>query len=126
VPLGRRFRALKLWFLFRAHGLDGLRQRIRNHVNWASELADIIAAMDGFQIETTPLLSLFTFRYHGEDATEDLLKRINEDGRIYLTQTRHRDRLVIRVSVGQFDCTRDDVMAVADVLADLTGQKRPS
>ena len=126
VPLGRRFRALKLWFLFRAHGLDGLRQRIRNHVNWASELADIIAAMDGFQIETTPLLSLFTFRYQGEDATEDLLKRINEDGRIYLTQTRHRDRLVIRVSVGQFDCTRDDVMAVADVLADLTGQKRPS
>ncbi len=69
LPLGRRFRALKLWFLLRMHGLEDLRNRIRNHVNWAAELADIIAGMDGFKIETAPMLSLFSFTYRTEAET---------------------------------------------------------
>lgn len=122
VPLGRRFRAIKLWFVLRAYGLEGLRARIRNHVAWARELAGEIAAMPGFEIVTPPSLSLFTFRYGGSDAeTEALLTRINDDGRVYLTQTRHEGRFVIRVQVGQFDCTRDDVMCVAQVLRELAG-----
>ena len=48
IPLGRRFRALKLWFLLRAHGLEDLRQRIRNHIAWAEEAAAAIALLDGF------------------------------------------------------------------------------
>ncbi len=120
VPLGRRFRALKLWFLLRAYGLDGLRARIRNHVAWAGELCGAIEGLPGFEIVTRPMLSLFTFRYHSDAETEALLGRINDDGRIYLTQTRHRDQFVIRVQVGQFDCTRADVMCVLDVLRDLT------
>ncbi|MFQ6546844.1 pyridoxal phosphate-dependent decarboxylase family protein [Aestuariibius sp. 2305UL40-4] len=120
VPLGRRFRALKLWFTLRAYGLEGLRTRIRNHVAWAAELAEDIATIPGIQITTPPALSLFTFRYRDDAATEALLTRINDDGRIYLTQTRHEGRFVIRVQVGQFDCTRDDVMTVAQVLRDLT------
>lgn len=120
VPLGRRFRALKLWFLFRAYGLEGLRTRIRNHVAWAGELAREIAALPGFEIVTEPRLSLFTFALkEGDRATEALLERINDDGRIYLTQTMHGGRFVIRVQVGQFDCARDDVMCVRDVLRDL-------
>ncbi len=122
VPLGRRFRALKLWFVLRAYGLEGLRARIRNHVRWAGEAHDAIARLPGFTITTPPVLSLFTFRYRESDeATETLLRRINEDGRIYLTQTRHAGRFVIRMQVGQFDCTREDVMCVPEVLADLTG-----
>lgn len=120
VPLGRRFRALKLWFVLRAYGLEGLRSRIRNHVAWSEDLARDIAALPGFEITTPPALSLFTFRYRDDAATEDLLARINADGRIYLTQTRHEGRYVIRVQVGQFDCTRDDVMCVLEVLRDLT------
>ena len=120
VPLGRRFRALKLWFLMRAYGLDGLRARIRNHVNWSHELSDIIRKMPNFEITSEPVLSLFSFRYKNDAASEDLLKRINDDGRVYLTQTRHKDQFVIRVSVGQFDCTRDDVMMIAQVLRELT------
>ena len=120
VPLGRRFRALKLWFLMRAYGLDGLRARIRNHVAWAQDLADGIAALPGFEVVTPPMLSLFTFRYRDDDrATEELLTRINADGRVYLTQTRHAGRFVIRVQVGQFECTRDDVMTVLAVLKEL-------
>ena len=113
VPLGRRFRALKLWFTLRAYGLQGLRARIRNHVAWAVELAGVLAAMPGVEIVTPPALSLFTFAVSDDSATEVLLTRINDEGRVYLTQTRHEGRYVIRVQVGQFDCTREDVMEVA-------------
>ena len=119
VPLGRRFRALKLWFTLRAHGLDGLRARIRNHVAWAAEVCDVLRAMPEITIITEPSLSLFTFALTSDAATEALLARINDDGRIYLTQTRHQGRSVIRVQVGQFDCTREDVMAVPEVVAEL-------
>ena len=119
VPLGRRFRALKLWFTLRAYGLEGLRSRIRNHVDWAGELAREIAAIPGLAIVTPPMLSLFTFAARDDAATRALLARVNDDGRVYLTQTVHRGRFVIRVQVGQFDTTREDVMTVAEVLRDL-------
>lgn len=120
VPLGRRFRALKLWFVLRAYGLEGLRTRIRNHVGWANDLAQTLATLPGIEIVTPPSLSLFTFALAGGDeATRDLLQRINEDGRIYLTQTQTRGRFVIRVQVGQFDCTREDVMTIAEVIEEL-------
>ena len=63
VPLGRRFRALKLWFLLRAHGLEGLRTMIRNHVAWSGSWPDGCAAAPGFEIVTEPMLSLFSFRH---------------------------------------------------------------
>jgi aromatic-L-amino-acid decarboxylase len=113
VPLGRRFRALKLWFTLRAYGLEGLRGRIRNHVLWAGELAEVLAAMPGVEVVTGPALSLFTFALRDDAATEALLTAINDEGRVYLTQTRHEGRYLIRVQVGQFDCTREDVMEVA-------------
>ena len=119
VPLGRRFRALKLWFTLRAYGLDGLRTRIRNHVTWAAELAKALARIPGVSIVTQPSLSLFTFALRDDAATAALLTRINDDGRVYLTQTMTGGRFVIRVQVGQFDCTRDDVMMVAQVVQDL-------
>ena len=122
VPLGRRFRALKLWFLLRAYGLEGLRARIRNHVNWAQASAAALAALPGVSIITQPSLSLFTFALDaGDAATEALLAKINNDGRIYLTQTKAQGRYVIRVQVGQFDCTAQDVEMIALVVAELTG-----
>ena len=120
VPLGRRFRALKVWFVLRAYGLDGLRQRIRNHVAWAGELAEAIKQIEGCEIVTGPILSLFTFRIGDDAKTEALLELINDDGRVYLTQTRHEGQFVIRVQVGQFDCTRDDVMTVAEVVSQIS------
>ena len=119
VPLGRRFRALKLWFVLRAYGLDGLRERIRNHVAWALEARDQIAALPGVQIVTEPRLSLFTFALDDEAETDSLLQRINDDGRIYLTQTRVDGRLVIRVTVGTFDCCREDVILIARTVQEL-------
>ena len=125
IQLGRRFRALKLWFLLRAYGLEGLRRRIRNHVAWSNELRDRLAQVPEIEITSPCRLSLFTFRYVPSDAsdpneaTERLLQAINADGRLYLTQTMHDGRFVIRVQVGQFETTRDDVLMVADIVREL-------
>jgi aromatic-L-amino-acid decarboxylase len=119
VPLGRRFRALKLWLVLRAYGLDGLRTRIRNHIAWALEARDQLAALPGVRIVTEPRLSLFTFSLEDDPTTEALLHRINGDGRIYLTQTRVDGQFAIRVQVGSFDCCREDVMLIAKVVNEL-------
>ena len=125
VPLGRRFRALKLWFLIRAYGLEGLRSRIRDNVKWSRALCDRLAATPGFEIVTQPMWSLFTFR-HVPDGVSDtdtlnqkLVDDINNDGRIYLTQTRVDGALAIRFQVGQFDCTERDVMVAYDVITEI-------
>lgn len=127
IPLGRRFRALKLWFVIRAYGLEGLRQRLRNHIAWSRQLHDRLAATPGFEIVTPPMWSLFTFR-HAHDGASDLdalnlalVNAINDDGRIYLTQTRVDGALVIRFQAGQFDTTEADVMLAHDVITEIAG-----
>jgi aromatic-L-amino-acid/L-tryptophan decarboxylase len=119
VPLGRRFRALKLWFVLRAYGLEGLRTRIRNHVRWALDARNQLAALPGVEIVTEPRLSLFSFALETDAATEALLTRINDDGRIYLTQTRVDGRFAIRVQVGSFDCCAEDVMLIANTVQEM-------
>ena len=122
VPLGRRFRALKIWFLLRSYGLENLRERIRNHVNWSSEIADKFRGTPDFEVVTDPILSLFTFRYVPEtDQDLDILNQklvdaINDDGRIYVTQTIHKRQKVIRFQVGQFDCEKQDIETAYDVI----------
>ncbi|MDQ2632172.1 MAG: pyridoxal-dependent decarboxylase, partial [Pseudomonadota bacterium] len=122
VPLGRRFRALKLWFLLRAHGLEGLREMIRNHVRWSEKLASRLAEVPGFEIVTEPMLSLFTFRHQSRDAgcadehNLALVDAINDDGRIYLTQTRFEGRVAIRFQTGQFETAEADVDAAFDAI----------
>ena len=76
--------------------------------------------MDGFEIATDPILSLFSFRCPGDDAIQQrLVDAINDDGRIYLTQGSFAGRKIIRVQVGQFDTTQEDVMAVATVVQEV-------
>lgn len=121
VPLGRRFRALKLWFLIRSYGLEGLRTRLRNHVAWSRALADRLRADPAFEIVTEPVLSLFTFRLAGRDDAAQLafVNRVNDDGRIYLTQTKVDGQMVVRFQVGQFDATEEDVLFAGDVIREL-------
>jgi aromatic-L-amino-acid decarboxylase len=125
VPLGRRFRALKLWFLIRAHGLNGLREMIRNHVNWSQGLAERLRVLPDFEIVTEPMLSLFTFVYTPDGAkdldalNQTLVNKINDDGRIYLTQTRIDGALVIRFQAGAFTCTKEDVDTAYDVIIEI-------
>ncbi|GJD53500.1 Tryptophan decarboxylase [Methylobacterium crusticola] len=130
VPLGRRFRALKLWFVIRSYGVEALRAMIRDHVAWARDLAERVAAHPDFELVTGPILSLLSFRYAPRGADDldalnaRLLARINDDGRTYLTQTRHDGRFVIRFQVGQTSTTRDDVMAAWDAVREIAGELR--
>jgi aromatic-L-amino-acid decarboxylase len=123
IPLGRRFRALKLWFVLRAYGLEGLRARIRDHVHWSEGLAARLAEDPRFEIVTPPVLSLFTFRLRGADdaAQQAFVNRVNDDGRVYVTQTKVAGRTVIRFQVGQFDATAADVALAGDVLGEMAG-----
>ena len=125
VPLGRRFRALKIWFVLRAYGLEGLRTRLRNHVAWARQLHERLAAEADFEIVTLPMWSLFTFRYAPEGVDDldalnlRLVNAINDDGRIYLTQTRVDGSFVIRFQAGQFETTQEDVMMAHGVITEI-------
>lgn len=125
IPLGRRFRALKLWFLMRGHGMEGLRTMIRNHVLWSQALAGRLAAEPGFSLVTKPVLSLFTFRHDPGDGRDldahnlALVAAINDGGRLYLTQTRVGGRIAIRFQVGSMGATEADINLAFDVIRDL-------
>ncbi|KPQ08331.1 MAG: aromatic-L-amino-acid decarboxylase Ddc [Rhodobacteraceae bacterium HLUCCA12] len=121
IPLGRRFRALKLWFVLRHYGLEGLRAMIRNHVRWSQALCARLRDDPRFEIVTDPVLSLFTFRRRGGDEAAQLalLARINDDGRIYLTQTRIDGALAIRFQAGAMATTAADVEMAYTVLDEL-------
>ena len=110
IPLGRRFRALKLWFVIRSHGVEGLQAMLRRHIALADELARWIVADPDFALTSPPSLALLSFRYQPKSVADEaaldalnaeLLSRINDDGRIYLTQNRVRGRHAIRFSIGQ-------------------------
>ena len=99
---------------------------IRNHVAWSEELCERLSAEPDFQITTQPILSLFTFRFNPDQGHADLNKlnldlvnAINNDGRIYLTQTTHNGMLVIRFMCGQFDMEHNDVNIAFDAITSL-------
>jgi aromatic-L-amino-acid decarboxylase len=120
VPLGRRFRALKLWMTLRMIGAEGLRQRIREHVAWAAEFSGWVAADDRFELLVPPSLSLVCFALRaGDAATAGLLERVNRRGRVFLSPARIAGRLVLRLAVGGAATGRDDVAAAWRDLADL-------
>jgi aromatic-L-amino-acid decarboxylase len=101
IPLGRRFRALKLWFVIRWYGASGLRRHIRHQVSLAREFAEWMTADPRFEIVAPVRLSLVCFRLRaGDDAGRRLLDALNASGRIYLTHTRLADRFVLRLALG--------------------------
>ena len=125
VPLGRRFRALKLWFVLRAYGVENLRAMIADHIRWTEELAAEVAAHPDFEVTSAPSLALFSFRYRPrglEDEAEldalneRLVAALNDSGELYLTQNRVRGRYALRFSVGARSTTRAHVMAAWAVI----------
>jgi aromatic-L-amino-acid decarboxylase len=102
IPLGRRFRALKLWFVIRHYGLEGLRYHVRRHIALAQEFAGWIRDHDRFELAVTPPLNLVCFRHvAGDEFNHELLERLNQSGRMYLTHTKLAGRFTLRFCVGQ-------------------------
>ena len=101
VPLGRRFRALKLWFVLRHYGLEGLRTHIRRHIAWAAEFADWVEADNRFELAAPTVVSLVCFCHtDGNEATSRVLGVVNQSGRAYLTPTTIDGQLILRVAIG--------------------------
>ena len=128
VALGRRFRALKLWFVIRAYGVAGLQKIIRDHVAWAEQLAERVGAVPGVELTSPVQLGLFSFRLRPKGAKEgealdrlnaEFLDSVNGDGTIYLTQTVHEGRYIIRVSIGTTATTQDDIDIAFDTITRL-------
>jgi aromatic-L-amino-acid decarboxylase len=102
IPLGRRFRALKLWFVIRHYGVEGLRYHIERHVTLAQQFAKWVDAHADFELVAPAPLSLVCFRHVGGDAVnERLLTTLNASGDLYLTHTKLDGRYVLRFVVGQ-------------------------
>ncbi|MDT4917507.1 MAG: aromatic-L-amino-acid/L-tryptophan decarboxylase [Pseudonocardiales bacterium] len=117
VPLGRRFRALKLWAVIRWYGADGLRAHIRGHVQLAQHFAALVAADDRFALVAPHPLALVTFRLRaGDDATLALMQRVNESGEAYLTHTVVNGEVALRLAVGSPLTERRHIDAVWDQL----------
>ena len=118
IPLGRRFRALKLWFVIRSYGVEGLRSMIRNHIDLAQGLLQDTQNSGEYEILVPVPLNVICFRYKPEGITdqgeldslnERLMERINSTGRLYLTHTRLNGILSLRLVIGQTQVTKEDV-----------------
>jgi aromatic-L-amino-acid decarboxylase len=102
IPLGRRFRALKLWFVIRYYGLEGLQYHIRRHVELAQIFAGWVRASQHFELVVEPSLNLVCFRHKaGDEVNQGILDRLNQSGQLYLTHTRLNGQLTLRLCVGQ-------------------------
>ncbi len=102
VPLGRRFRALKLWFVIRSYGVAGLQAAVRGHVALAREFAAWVRDDPDWEVVGEPPLNLVCFRRRGgDDANERILEAVNAAGRVFLTHTKLDGRYTLRMSIGQ-------------------------
>ncbi|NNM61234.1 MAG: aspartate aminotransferase family protein [Steroidobacteraceae bacterium] len=112
VPLGRRFRALKLWFVIRHYGIEGLRHHVREHVRLAQEFAGWVRNDERFELAAPAPLNLVCFRLRqGDAANQALLNALNASGDLYLTHTKLDGKLTLRLCVGQTNTEARHVQA---------------
>jgi aromatic-L-amino-acid decarboxylase len=118
IPLGRRFRALKLWFVMRTYGIRGMQEIIRNHISYGQWVKNEILRTPGMELMAPVPLNLICFRFHPEGMDDDadldrlnesILRRLNDSGKIFLTQTRLNGKYVIRFVAGQTHTTFEHV-----------------
>jgi aromatic-L-amino-acid decarboxylase len=102
IPLGRRFRSLKLWFVLRHYGLEGLEFHIREHVRLAQQFAGWVKNDERFELAAPVPLNLVCFRLKsGDRDNQKLMDALNRSGDLYLTHTKLKGTLTLRLAVGQ-------------------------
>jgi aromatic-L-amino-acid decarboxylase len=115
--LGRRFRALKLWTVLRCYGRSGLQERIREHVSLAARFEEWVDADPDWEVVAPRPFSVVCFRRKGSDEeNEQILERVNASGEVFISHTRLAERYVLRLAIGSFRTTEDDVRLAWDVL----------
>ncbi len=124
VPLGRRFRALKLWMVLRSYGIEGLQAQIRGHVRMARELAEKVDAHPRFERLTPSRLGLVCFRHMASDEiNQEILDGLNRSGKCFLSHARIHGRLILRVLVGSITTEERHVTAAWDQIVALAGDR---
>ena len=126
VPLGRRFRALKLWSVIRSYGVEGLQNKIREHIKIASELKQMIGKEHDFELLAPVVLPVVCFRYCPEGYNEDQINKINEllnhrlndSGRIYLTHTVLRGKYTLRMVTAQTNVSSEHVLKAWELIVE--------
>jgi aromatic-L-amino-acid decarboxylase len=117
LPLGRRFRALKLWAVLRCFGRDGLQAMIREHVRLAELFEGWVRDEPGWELSAPRRFSLVCFRREASDEeNEALLARVNAAGKVFLSHARLDGRYVLRLAIGNARTTEDDVRLAWDEL----------
>jgi aromatic-L-amino-acid decarboxylase len=125
IQLGRRFRALKLWFVIRCYGTRGLQEKLRHHLALAAAQAERIRAHPDFELLAPVPLNALCFRYHPAGLNDeeelnrlnaDLLERVNRTGKVFLTHTKLRGAYTIRMVIGQTEVQESHVAAAWDLL----------
>jgi len=112
IPLGRRFRSLKLWFVIRHYGIEGLQHHIRRHIELAQNFAKWVEGSDRFELAAPAPLNLVCFRHvGGDDINRKLMEQLNQSGRLYLTHTALNDRYTLRFCIGQTHTEKRHVQA---------------
>jgi len=102
IQLGRRFRSLKLWFVIRHYGIEGLQHHVRQHIRLAQEFAGWVAEHPDFELASPAPLNLVCFRHTAGDViNQQIMEQINLSGKAYLTHTKLDDRFTLRLCVGQ-------------------------
>ncbi len=102
VPLGRRFRSLKLWFVIRHYGIEGLQFHLRKHVELAQAFASWVRDSPEFELAAPAPLNLVCFRHkNGDHFNQEILDRLNNGGKIYLTHTKLDGKFTLRMCIGQ-------------------------
>jgi aromatic-L-amino-acid decarboxylase len=110
IPLGRRFRSLKLWFVLRHYGIEGLQFHVREHVRLAQQFAGWVREDERLELAAPAPLNLVCFRLKsGDQANQRLMDALNRSGDLYLTHTRLNDRMALRLCVGQTNTTERHV-----------------
>jgi aromatic-L-amino-acid decarboxylase len=123
IPLGRRFRALKLWFVIRHYGVEGLQALIREHVELARAFEAWVASDDRFELAAPRVLNLVCFRVRGADErNQRVMDWLNRSGRMYLTHTKLDGRLALRMSIGQRMTRRRHVEAAWALIREAASQ----
>jgi aromatic-L-amino-acid decarboxylase len=121
VPLGRRFRALKLWFVLRHYGATGIRHHIREHVSLAAEFAGRVTDDPRFELVAPVPFGLVVFRHvDGNEATDRLARALNESGKVAVTPTTLGDTVALRISIGQTNTTADHVARLWTMIDELS------
>ncbi|MGE5420801.1 MAG: pyridoxal phosphate-dependent decarboxylase family protein [Chloroflexota bacterium] len=126
VPLGRRFRALKLWSVIRTYGVKGLQEKVRHHIEIAAKLKESISKEPDFEIMAPVTISVVCFRFRPQGLTEEELNNVNEklnhllndSGKIYLTHTTLRGKYTLRMVTAQTNVTMEHVEKAWELIRD--------